>query len=511
VIHSPDDWGKADLDVDVVLHMAGPTVYWPKPYNINLLLLDASGNPEYEAYAIKYDAVLRDGGGQGKGSDKRTRAHAFLMDLFEVIEKLREPHRTVAFSRTSPAVAQPTTGPLVSVLMSTYNRQALLPAALCSVCAQTYQDWELLLVNDGGDAVDEAAAHQKDDRIRVVDTREHRGKGYAVNRAFEHAKGEFIAYLDDDDIWYPEHLQHLMLPLRTIPGIDMAYTDAYDVTLVPSPSGGWHEATRELRHSSQVTIEDLLWVNHIQGIVVAHRRTLFERVGGMDERLDVLLDWDLWRRMAALSYPYHVSHVTAEHFHRDGSGTDTFEQITDLARHDPTRYLANRLRILRKDLPLAKDSPLYPKLDHLRRRALSDLILARGETYRRKKSYDKARRCLDVALRHTPDHPGANRQLGILAMEQNRVAEAFEHFHRNILAERAEAEEYCYAALAALILKKAKEALHILAEAERNLTDLDDRVKSLIQKYRERAFQMTRGRDQDRDSLTQSVSQSTDT
>jgi tetratricopeptide (TPR) repeat protein len=137
---------------------------------------------------------------------------------------------------------------------------------------------------------------------------------------------------------------------------------------------------------------------------------------------------------------------------------------------------------------------------------LSDLILARGETYRRKKAYDKAKRCFDMALRHTPDHPGANRQLGILAMEQDKVAEAFEHFQRNILAERAETEEYCYAALAALTLRKAKEALHILAAAERNSTDLDGRVKSLIQKYRERAFRMTRGRDEDRDSLAQSVS-----
>jgi len=353
VVHSPHDWGKADLDVDVVVHMAGPTVYWPKPYNINLLLLDASGNSEHAADAIKYDAVLRDGGDQAKGSEKRTRTHAFLMDLFEVVEKLREPRRRAASSRTSSAVAQPTSGPLVSVLMSTYNRQALLPAALRSVCAQSYRDWELLLVNDGGGAVDEVAARQKDDRIHVLDLREHRGKGFAVNRGFEQAKGEVIAYLDDDDIWYPEHLQRLMLPLRTIPGIDMAYTDAYDVTLVPSPFGGWHEATRELRHNRQVTIEDLLWVNHIQGIVVAHRRTLFERVGGMDERLEVLLDWDLWRRMAALSYPYHVSEVTAEHFHRDGSGTDTFEQITDLARRAPTRYLANRLRILRKELAFA--------------------------------------------------------------------------------------------------------------------------------------------------------------
>jgi glycosyltransferase involved in cell wall biosynthesis len=371
---------------------------------------------------------------------------------------------------------------------------------------QTYQDWELILVNDGGEAVDEIVAHEKEDRIRVVDSREHRGKGCAVNRAFEHARGEFIAYLDDDDIWYPEHLQHLMLPLRTIPGIDMAYTDAYDVTLVPSPSGGWQETTRELRHTRQVTIEDLLWVNHIQGIVVAHRRTLFGRVGGMDEGLDVLLDWDLWRRMAALSYPYHVSYVTAEHFHRDGSGTGNFEQITGLARRDPTRYLANRLRILRKDLPLDEDSSLCRNLGNLRQRALSDLILARGETYRRKKAYDKARRCLDMALRHTPDHPGANRQLGLLAMEQDRVAEAFEHFQRNIVAEMAETEEYCYAALAALILGKAKEALHILTAAERNSTDLDDRVKSLIRKYRARAFQMTRDRDEDRDCSIQSGS-----
>jgi len=119
-------------------------------------------------------------------------------------------------------------------------------------------------------------------------------------------------------------------------------------------------------------------------------------------------------------------------------------------------------------------------------------MVQRGEAHRREKAYRKARRCFETARRRSPDHPAANRHLGILALEEHEAAEAYEHFQRNIIAGTAEVQEYCYAALAALALKKGGEALHILAQLEEVGRNLDPRVRDLIREYRDRASRMIR-------------------
>lgn len=320
-------------------------------------------------------------------------------ELQAILDMLPAAHERVRTEKASAQSVLSVKQPLVSVLMSTYNRRRFLPAAIESVKAQGYVNWELLLVNDGGEQVDDIVRRSADTRIRLVNLDANHGKGHAINRAFRESSGKFIAYLDDDDIWYPDHLERLMLPLLTIPGIEMAYSDAHDVWLTETSDHDFREVARKLRYFHQVTFNDLLSQNYIQGLSVVHRRDLFERTGGMDEKLEALIDWDLWRRIAALAYPYHVSRVTAEHFFREFPETSGKGQITSMAQSDLVRYERNKLRVARKRFDAPVEEEHAKTLSLVRAGAKRDFASARISNAEKKHDILRARRSYGHAIR----------------------------------------------------------------------------------------------------------------
>ncbi len=108
--------------------------------------------------------------------------------------------------------------PRVSIVMPTYNRADTLLRAVESVRAQTFQDWELVLVDDGStDATRDVLAGVTDPRVRVF-SQENRGVGGARNRAFEEVRGDLIAFLDSDDAWTPHHLRMAVAFFGAHPG-----------------------------------------------------------------------------------------------------------------------------------------------------------------------------------------------------------------------------------------------------------------------------------------------------
>lgn len=108
-----------------------------------------------------------------------------------------------------------TSDPLVSVLMPCYNARESLPWAFGSLLAQTFQDWELVLVDDGStDRPEEIIEQARDARIRLIRLPENRGRGYARQVALDHARGELVAMLDADDWMYPARLELEVKALR---------------------------------------------------------------------------------------------------------------------------------------------------------------------------------------------------------------------------------------------------------------------------------------------------------
>lgn len=370
------------------------------------------------------------------------------------------------------------TTPLVSVLMGTHNRLEQLPRSIGSVLAQTEPNLELVLINDGGGSVEGVVERFADSRIRLIERAENRGKGHSINEAFEHSRGAYIAHLDDDDEWLPMHLEKLLAALRNTPGARMAYSNAEKVTL---RSGGT-EAAREVVYDMPVTIAELIEYNFITGITVVHDRQLFSEAGGMDEQLDVLLDWDLWRRMAAITDPIHVNEVTARYFVRDdGTG-----HLTGLASTDPVRYMQNRLCVLDKEFPLPADDSLGGVLEQARKRGQMQMQVALGEEEQAAANPQAAKAHYEQAAKLFPQDPLPWRMLGLLAVAASDHKAAFKHFARCLNLHGAAPADAMQAASAAMQMGQPERAKDVLGVA---VAKLDARsegygdVVALAQKF----------------------------
>ena len=207
----------------------------------------------------------------------------------------------------------------------------------------------------------------------------------------------------------------------------------------------------------------------------------------MDEKLCALIDWDLWRRLAVIAYPYHVSRITADHFLREVPSVTGDGQITGLARTDPSRYRKNRLRVIRKEI-LPPGSPLAPLLSSVRSRELYDYLMFLGDAHEKSSRRNMARRCFRYALREKPSDASASTRLGLLELNDGNTDEALSHFVRSIDARPSEAANYLYATLACLRMRKRDTALTLLSSLEGSRTPINDDVRAVVEDYRRRAL-----------------------
>lgn len=205
--------------------------------------------------------------------------------------------------------------PLVSVIMPTQNRPRLLQDALNSVCRQRYQDWEVIVVNDGGGDVSLVVKSMPGDmraKFVQIDLPTIRGPAAARNVAIKAAKGDVLAFLDDDDLYSPGHLQTLVSGLRASnAGIAYSAAELVEETIL---EGTRVEERREhlfpgLRYSRPL----LLVRNFIPINTWGVRRECFDAVGSFDEALHYLEDWDLLLRLSPRVDFHQIKDVTVEY------------------------------------------------------------------------------------------------------------------------------------------------------------------------------------------------------
>jgi GT2 family glycosyltransferase len=195
-------------------------------------------------------------------------------------------------------------GPPFTVAMPAYNSAGTIEPAIESVLAQTRNDFELVVVDDG--SVDETAArarrYESDPRVRVL-SREHSGLAASRNAAIEYGGGAVIAMLDSDDLWLPHYLEVMSETLEAHPEAGFAYTDAWVLD----------DATRRIRRTTAMTYQDppdpppaepreflvqLLRANFVfAGAAV--RRSALDAAGRYNERLWAGEDYELWLRIVA--------------------------------------------------------------------------------------------------------------------------------------------------------------------------------------------------------------------
>jgi len=232
-------------------------------------------------------------------------------------------------------------GPLVSVLIPTYNRRRYLPVALSSVVNQSYGSLEIFVIRDGGQDVSDIVNSFNDQRITFINRGENRGKAFSLNEAMNRAGGKYIAYLDDDDLFYPNHIETLVNALENQTDCQVAYSDLYKVHCRIGPDGSREVLDKMVDISRDFDRFVMLYYNHVLHVSIMHRRDLIEKIGPYNENLNVLIDWDLTRRLVFFTDFYHVHEITGE-FYCPVGGSD---RISIQQRKDKGQYLKNAMTI----------------------------------------------------------------------------------------------------------------------------------------------------------------------
>lgn len=247
-------------------------------------------------------------------------------------------------------------GPLVTVLMPTFNRRRYLAGALASALAQTHRNLEIFVIRDGGEDVADVVRSFGDSRIVFLDRKENRGKPYSLNEALAKAQGEYVAYLDDDDAWYPEHVETLVRALETQTDCHAAYSDLYRVYCEVRPDHERVVLSKHVEISRDFDRFLMLYFNHVLHVSLMHRRDLLDRTGPYSEDLNILIDWDINRRIAFFSDFHHVLSITGEFY----CPLNHSDRISDVRRKDSEDYLRNMLAIRTKNPPKP-----WPKMGEL--------------------------------------------------------------------------------------------------------------------------------------------------
>ncbi|MDE7310518.1 MAG: glycosyltransferase [Eubacterium sp.] len=204
-----------------------------------------------------------------------------------------------------------TEGPLVSVVIPLYNHEKYIQQAIQSVLSQTYQSWELLIVDDGSKdlSVKKARAYT-DKRIQLYE-QENEGAHRAINRGLSLAKGEYLAILNSDDLYEPERLSKMVRYLQEHQKTDFACTYLKVINEKGKLLGikeGWKNMEPWLVPHPEQSLKDpqdfkanLIMANFISttsNFLV--RRRLYEKIGGM-RNLRFAHDWDFALRAAEVA------------------------------------------------------------------------------------------------------------------------------------------------------------------------------------------------------------------
>jgi glycosyltransferase involved in cell wall biosynthesis len=171
----------------------------------------------------------------------------------------------------------------------------MLPGAINSVLAQTFTDFELLVVDDAsGDESAQVIRGFSDSRITYIRHQVNRGEAESRNTGIRNARGEYIAYLDDDDEWVPEKLDKQVKVMDSSPPeTGVVYTGCDYVELGTGRKLGTQKVY--LRGS---VLEHLLTNNFLPGPTALVRRKCFQEVGEYDSTVRYGVDWDMWIRIA---------------------------------------------------------------------------------------------------------------------------------------------------------------------------------------------------------------------
>ncbi|SMC26342.1 Glycosyl transferase family 2 [Desulfacinum hydrothermale DSM 13146] len=233
-------------------------------------------------------------------------------------------------------------GPLVSVVIPAYNAAWCVERALCSVLGQDYPCLDVIVVDDGSTDATPQILEKYRGRVRVV-RKENGGLSSARNAGIASARGDYVAFLDADDFWFPQKLSRQMAVMTADPALGFTSTAALVVAEDGSPLSVWRCPSKQGCLTTAIFSRLSAVPGSGSGVVV--RRDLFSRVGLFDERLRSVEDVDMWLRLSAVT-SYACLEEPLVVIVRHGSGMSRNAQV----------MRASMLAVLRKNRVLLPPS-----------------------------------------------------------------------------------------------------------------------------------------------------------
>ena len=257
--------------------------------------------------------------------------------------------------------------PTVSVILPCFERLRFLRCAVESVRAQTFPDWELIIADDGSGPAVDSYLHElaSDSRIRAVRLA-HTGNPAAVrNAALRQAAGEYVAFIDSDDVWLPRKLEYQIASLRRREECGWGYT-AYDYIDAAGQAADPPPLARWVPHKGQALAASvqLRLMSALPSVIT--KRSLLEQVGGFDDKQRFYEDHDLWFRLALRSNADVVHEILLHIRKHDEHYSDT----------DRVRAAECKAELLRRMLASVTEPSLRQTIR--RQRALCAASLARS-------------------------------------------------------------------------------------------------------------------------------------
>jgi teichuronic acid biosynthesis glycosyltransferase TuaG len=287
----------------------------------------------------------------------------------------------IAIDQRGPAMdlPNPDVSPRVSIITPAYNAARFLADTIDSVRAQTVQDWELIVVDDGSTDATVAIVQryaEADPRIRLL-RQANAGPSAARNNGMSAARGTFFAFLDSDDQWLPEFLECQLDVFARYPDTALVTANAY---YLGGPQDGQPRRPPSEGHPV-LNLENIIKNDSAVFIMTVFRREVFERIGGLDESQWTSEDYDFWIRAALAGFVFRISTRPLALYRRHEGSLSA----------DSARMLRGILQTYGKArVTLPIDSPAHEALDRQMARFERELLLVEGKQALERRDYRTA-------------------------------------------------------------------------------------------------------------------------
>jgi glycosyltransferase involved in cell wall biosynthesis len=282
--------------------------------------------------------------------------------------------------------------PAISVVIATFNRANFLPETIDSILAQSFQDFELIVVDDGSTDNTRDVVERYGSRLHYLH-QQNRGPSAARNLGVEHAKAPWIAFQDSDDLSLPDHLESLYRYVQDFPGCGMVFANGSYIggpehrreTIIPA------KQSRRLAEKG-VRLSDLFAKSIVRVQAALISKKVYDAIGGHDESLRISMDLDLAFRILMNSTVAYLDKPLFAYRKHEGN----------IGRNEELRLTEN-IRVIEK---LLRDNPQARALlggkAVARRLAYRYYRLAKGRW--RRHSAEAARQAIDEAVALRPFH-----------------------------------------------------------------------------------------------------------